>query len=203
MSTVNNIQLTHYAIEGLAMKFGMRSTSASATIKAAGNKALRDNAVIVEVAKDNPDRFEETETYRPFPVEHVQAQTKHENTKTTNSEALNDVQETIQSAEAFHKLDELDIKTIRHKRFLEFGAAWGTQEGQANYDASYDLDENGVIDIKDWFAFETDFANSFKKFGAAWGTQEGQSNYDASYDFDQNGSIDMKDWFAFCKSWFA
>ena len=37
--------------------------------------------------------------------------------------------------------------------FLQFVDAYGSQTGQANYDAKFDLNGNGMVDIPDFLAF--------------------------------------------------
>jgi len=111
--------------------------------------------------------------------------------------------ESSEQIETLPTVDELDFKTVQQMNFSEFRAAWGAKDGEANYNASYDFDNSGGIDMVDWLAFGKDLQNSFEEFKQAWGTKAGDDNYDSRYDYDNNGVIDMADWLSFGKNWVA
>ena len=47
--------------------------------------------------------------------------------------------------------------------FLQFVAAFGTQQGQSAYDAKYDLDDSGGVDITDFLLFVNVFGQTVQK----------------------------------------
>ena len=73
--------------------------------------------------------------------------------------------------------------------------AIGSRPGDANWNAIYDLDKDGLISNNDAALFRTTCPNvcDLAKFQAAWGSVIGDSNYDPVYDFNQDGVIDISD----------
>ena len=53
--------------------------------------------------------------------------------------------------------------------FLQFVDAYGTQRGQANYDAKFDLSGNGVVDISDFLAFVDLYGQTVQDTGSVEG----------------------------------
>lgn len=98
---------------------------------------------------------------------------------------------------------DLNFDEIEQANFKAFKKCFGTKKGDTKYDARYDYDKNGVIDMVDWLGFGEELQKSCKEFKSAYGSCEGKSNYASKYDYDGNGVIDMLDWLEFGKNWTA
>ena len=198
MNSIGNL-LTRYALENLASGFRMGNSSLPSPKSVANQYSPKDEAVKVELGKDNhkcrmgPKVYSCVSRYgRSCPK-----------TTTTNLNAPKEAPEKTQSMEARQPKEPLDFKGFQQKNFEEFKAAWGAKDGEADYNATYDSDGNGVIDMVDWLAFGKEMQNSFEQFKLAYGSKTADDNYNDAYDYDKNGVIDMVDWLAFGKNWIA
>jgi hypothetical protein len=121
--------------------------------------------------------------------------------KTTDSGSREETPQTSRLEASSRPEAQLDLKEIQQLTFKALKAAWGARDGEANYDASYDFDKNGVINMFDWIGFSKELASSFEAFKQAYGSKVGEGSYRSTYDYDDDGAINMFDWIAFRNQW--
>lgn len=96
-----------------------------------------------------------------------------------------------------------DFNKFKQSKFEEFKVAWGSKTGSDTYNASYDFDANGKIDMVDYLQFGKEFNSAFEGFKHAWGTTSEQAGFVNQFDYDSDGVIDMADYLQFGKNWLA
>ena len=198
MNSIGNL-LTRYALENLASGFRMHNCSFPGPKSAANDYSPKNEAVKVELGKDNQKCRMNPKVYGPA----SRFRRSCPKTTTTNLNAPKETPEKTHPMEDPQPKEQLDFKGFQQMNFKEFMAAWGAKDGEAGYNATYDSDSNGVIDMVDWLAFGREMQNSFEQFKLAYGATATDGNYNDAYDYDKNGVVDMVDWLAFGKNWIA
>jgi hypothetical protein len=117
--------------------------------------------------------------------------------KTTSNDKSGSLSEPVNIRE------QLNTKEIQRSTFEGLKAAWGSKEGDENYNASYDFDANGVINIQDWPHFLEKLQSSFQEFKQAFGSNTGETAFNVNYDYNRDGTVNIQDWPHFLKQWTA
>lgn len=204
MNSIGNL-LAQYRMERFGRGFRIANPYNANAKSVAQRQPLNNAAVKVELGEDNQKDLLKVKPHHTNIGPLERSPKKHP--VTTNPTTDMDVQkESSQNPESMapsQTKEALDFKEIQQLKFQELKAAWGTKEGENNYNASYDLDKNGVIDMVDYLAFGKELQKTFEEFKLAWGTRSGEDSFDGRYDYDSNGVIDMKDWLVFGENWVA
>jgi len=92
--------------------------------------------------------------------------------------------------------------------------AWGSIEGDENFNSKADLNDDGKIDGLDWLNFTKTWKESSLGMDSektmiavladvvkSWGAIEGNEDFDSMVDFNDDGKIDGLDWLDFSKMW--
>lgn len=137
---------------------------------------------------------------------------------------LNDLPEVILAYKAFDKNGDCEISGKEAiQGWQEFGSTFGKSKGQEGYDARYDFNGDGKVDIGDFSylavvcdnldqdaelifkAYKTidkdgdskisgkEAIQGWQEFNKTFGKSRGQDSYDARYDFNGDGKVDFGD----------
>jgi hypothetical protein len=198
MNTIAKL-LGRYALETVMGAFKMRNNRTSSSKGTVDHPKRNNDALAVELGKDNKKERIQTRTYEPG----SRSLRSHLKPTIANLKAQKETARANEPMELPPTNEQLDFKEFQQMNFREFRAAWGARKGEANYNALYDFDNNGVIDMVDYLAFGKKLQSSFNEFNQAYGSRTEDGNFDSRYDYDSNGLIDMKDYLAFGKNWIA
>jgi hypothetical protein len=93
------------------------------------------------------------------------------------------------------------MQEIQEINFQKIKSAWGSENGDKNFDASVDFDGNGTINILDWAGFHRTIREEFENLKKSWGAESGEKNYTSYFDYNSDGKININDWTGFIKKW--
>jgi hypothetical protein len=198
MTTIGAL-LTRYAFNNLAQALGMHNGHSSSSESAASPNSSESEAFKIELGKHSNKRLVQAATYHPT----VQAMRARANAAQKSSAQVDNTPQSEPVGKAAQTTEQLDFQEFEQISFKAFKAAWGTKDGEANFNAAYDFDNNGIIDMLDYLEFGKALQASFKEFKQAWGSAATEATYDSHYDYNKDGIIDMLDWLAFGKNWVA
>ena len=180
MNSIGNL-LAQYRMERFGRGFKIANPYNPNAKSVAQRQTLNNAAVKVELGEDNQKGLLKANPHHTYVGSLERLPKNHPKTKnpTTDIDVQKELPQNLEPMEPLQPEEQLDTKEIQQITFTELKAAWGSKEGEENYNASCDFDGNGVINILDWPHFIEKLQASFQEFKQAYGSKSGENNFSA------------------------